>query len=1110
MTLRIRLLGDFSLQYDGVELYDVHRIRLRSFLAYLAMHTTAPLLRRQVAFTFWPDSPEGQARNNLRKILYDLRQALPPIELLLHSDANTIHWRPNAPVTLDVAMFDVLLQQADNTDPSEFQAERELLDEAVALYSGDLLPSCYDEWIVPERERLRQAYWQALTRLMQLAEDDNDYPAAIGYANRLLRHDPLQESTYRRLMRFHTFQGDRASALQVYHSAVSHLQEELGVEPGDEIQAAYARILDAEIPEKLRGEGKQVGSVARLIGREREWWRLLEAWDNAAAGTVHLCLIRGEAGVGKTRLAQELLAWVDEHGFTAAHTRAYEMAGALAYTPVIDWLHTPPLQAALQTLDNARLSEISRLLPDLLVARPEIPRPEPLDERWQRQRLYDALAQAFLACRQPLLLVLDDGQWCDPDTLEWVHYLLDHSLRRAQTTGGSHRQPALFIVCTVRGEEVDAGHPIRTVSSAFGRAERLTEIELSPFDSTETRQLAAQISHTGLDDENAADLYAFTEGNPFFIVETLASDRWKIEVRGGLSGDRLPGDILQPDSPASVALPPKLYALIQARLAQLTVSARQLAGQAVVIGRAFTFDLLRQASQLDENGAMLGVDELWRRGILREQADGRYDFSHDRIRDVTYDEISPVQRPLLHRRVAQALEARHIDDPDSISGQLGLHYQRAGDRSAAIGYFERAAEVSTALFAHGEVLSYTDRALALLDDESDTGDTVRRRIDILLHKERAIDFIYGATSAERKNIIDSVYLLSQKIDDTLYRFRVLMHMRFYYGWRGDIRKTAEITPDLLALAQSTGDPDALHAAHWEMADLYYWQGKFASALEQLKVPVANSDMNIPGNKYAPSTPYLKAILQAFLIWLLGNPTQARNQALEVVRRVDEEGQVFNQIIIYTYFCAFLQFLGDRHALRAAIAKLKERYKILVHRELMYEVTIMEGWLLAEEESLQAGLDQLATALHGMQDRGRGADLTYWLCLLAQAQRKLGQENAALDTLREAYLLGEKLGDFHWLAEIHRLTGEVQVHLGYPAVEIENSLQAALDVSRQQEAKSLELRAATSMARFWQSQGKIAEAHALLAEVYGWFTEGFDTPDLKEASALLAELTQTSA
>src|SRR3984893_6498140 len=290
-TLHIRLLGDFSLIYDDRQVTSLNTMRLQSLLAYLVLHRDVPQQRQHLAFLFWPDTIEAQARNNLRQLLHQLRQAFPPVEHFLSADTHMLHWHPVTPFRLDVAEFEEALARADEarrrndqhghlqgaphhpTPPLSLQ--QAALEQADSLYRGELLPGCYDEWILPERDRLRQRHRQALEQLLHVFEVQGDTVTAIRHAQRLLGLDPLSEDLYRRLMRLFALNNDRASALHVYHTCVTTLQREMGVDPDPATREAYEQLVQQEKPTLQAAVHQSLPAAApTLIGREREWTKL--------------------------------------------------------------------------------------------------------------------------------------------------------------------------------------------------------------------------------------------------------------------------------------------------------------------------------------------------------------------------------------------------------------------------------------------------------------------------------------------------------------------------------------------------------------------------------------------------------------------------------------------------------------------------------------------------------------------------------------------------------------------------------------------------------------------------------------------------------------------
>jgi DNA-binding SARP family transcriptional activator len=248
-TLHIRLLGEFNLLYNDQQVTSLNTSRLQSLIAYLVLHRDVPQQRQHLAFLFWPDSTEAQARNNLRQLLHQLRQAFPDVEHFLSADMHILYWHSTTPFNLDVAEFEQALTEAaaamQRHDQQLLQAALEQVD---SLYRGELLPGCYDEWILPERDRLRQQHLQVLEQLLRFFEGQGDTVTSIRYAQRLIGLNPLSEDLSRRLMRLFALNNDRASALRVYHTCATTLQRELGVDPDPTTREAYEQLLHLEAP----------------------------------------------------------------------------------------------------------------------------------------------------------------------------------------------------------------------------------------------------------------------------------------------------------------------------------------------------------------------------------------------------------------------------------------------------------------------------------------------------------------------------------------------------------------------------------------------------------------------------------------------------------------------------------------------------------------------------------------------------------------------------------------------------------------------------------------------------------------------------------------------
>ena len=781
--LDIHLLGGLRLFSEGQLLNGINSPRLQSLLAYLVLHRDVPQPRQRMAFLLWPDTSEDQARTNIRKTIHFLRHALPDPDVFLKDDHAALQWRPDAPFSLDVAEFEAAVAAGD-------------YEQAAALYPGDLLPECYDDWAVDERERLRQTYRGVLERLIRQKEDSCDYTAALGFARQLLQGDPLREETHRHVMQLHALKGDRAAALHAYQECADLLQSELGVAPGPATRQVYESLL------RNQENTQQIIPLAGtfpLIGREADWAHLLEIWQRAAQGNPQLVLISGVAGIGKTRLAEELLVCVDRQGSSAASASCYAAEGASAYAPVTTWLRNRPLSH----LEPGWSSEVARLLPEL-AGNAGSATPGPLTEAWQLQRYHEALARALLgsdlAASQPVLLLLDDLQWCDHDTLAWLNYLLRFNARAR-----------LLVMGTLRTEAMPEDGPLPTLLTDLQRRNLLTEITLQPLEFLETTRLGEAALGQSLETEAAANLYRDTEGNPLFIVEF---------ARAGLpymAAAKVGG---------TANLPPRVQAAVASHLSRLSQPAQRVMDLAAVIGREFTFDVLQGCLQRDEDTVIDALDELWRRHVIRERDKGAYDFSHDKLRQVAYERLSATRRCRLHERVAEALSKIYTGKPGPVSGQIGWHYEQAENDQAAAEWLWKAGDYSAGIGAYIQAVAYLKHALDLLAED----DPHRALLLCRIGTESAIP--YGGD--QEMDFLQQGLDLAQRTGDSKTIARASLCMSRALTMRGKNPEATRLAKASLAHAEAVGDRETKASALIALGSLAYYRREYTSAIQFLE------------------------------------------------------------------------------------------------------------------------------------------------------------------------------------------------------------------------------------------------------------------------------------
>ena len=1089
-TLRVRLLGAFSVSLDGEPIEGLESARLQSLFAHLVLHRDTSHLRQQLAFLFWPDSSEAQARNNLRQTLHTLRQASPSLDGVLLADNRTLRWSPDASIHLDVAEFASELALAETAsrqnDPSVMLVA---LERAIALYAGDLLPSCYDAWITTERETFRQRYLGALRQLVHYLESQRRYAQAIGYARRLVAHDPPDEAAYRDLMRLLAAVGDRAGAARAYHECVAMLQRELGIAPSPETQEAYTALMAQSATMSSRTPAPS--NPPSLVGRQREWERMRESWRQARASKPGFILVTGEAGIGKSRLTEEFLLAAQRQEVTTAKTRCYAAEGTLSLAPIADWMRGASLRPTLGDLDAIWLAEVARILPELLSEYPDLPAVEPMSGYGQRQRFFQALARAVLNAPQPLLLLIDDLQWCDRETLEFLHFLL-----RSNPTA------RLLIVGTARIEELPDQHALRPLLLDLRATIGVTEIALPPLDAAETAMLASRLIDSDIEVDTAMRIYRETEGNPLFIVERMQAGLEHFAEREQGAESRSANH-----AAGESGIPSKAQAVIASRLAQLSPPARDLAALAATIGRAFALDLLMRASGGDEETLTAALDELWQRRIIREQDATSYDFTHDKLREVAYAEISAPQRRLLHRRIAHGLEAMRADDLDTVSAQIAAHYDRAGDAERAIPYYERAAAVAQRVYANEDAIELLLRALALLDRLPGGMKRDKQELTLLLKLGAIYRVTRGWTAPELERLVDRTLILCDTAGDDTQRMNALYGQESLLVVQARLERVLSVADELQALyqrAQGSAPPLSrmmLVGARMQLGHLREAEEAFTQII-QAPSPIAGQPLQeVQGWNFEVHT----RAWQAHAVWLLGYPDRALSRGREALQLASDLAQPFNQALAATYFAMLQQFCAEPAVAKAqaeAALALTIEYKAPYYR-LWSELLV--SFAVARESPTSAHISQLRASISGFQASGARLRLPYYLWLLAQVYAQAGLPDDALAAIDEALAESRATNERWWDAELHRLRGELLLARGSDNEEVDLALLRAKEIAEAQEAKSLELRAAMSLARHWRNHERAEEAQRLLSEVYAWFTEGFETSDQQAAQALLSEL-----
>jgi DNA-binding SARP family transcriptional activator len=727
--LHLKLLGGFETRLATGAPVTLPTRKAQALLAYLAVRAGHTHARDKLAAFLWGDRGDVQARDSLRHTLVELRKILPERPPSLMGEGRTVTLAPAA-IDVDVVHFETLVKATRTED----------LARATELYQGDFLDGfvvrepAFEEWLVAERERLRELALGALRRLLEQQTRAAAGEAAIRTALRLLALDATQEVAHRALMRLYTQQGRRAMALRQYQTCVAVLQRELGAEPNAETRQLYQDIIQrrddvrrrepegvpassakspaaAAIPHAQAVRTEPSSVEAPLIGRSSELATLGNAFEEARWGRGRVIAIVGEAGVGKSRLVAELARTAAEHDARVLVGRCYESEQILPFGAWIDALragHVVPDDAALVALEPAWRAELARLFPEIAVA--GLPAASN-----DARRLFESIMRlaSALAANGPVLLVLEDLHWADEMTLRLLAIL-----------GRRIADQRMLIVTTVREEELQDAAALRRTLEELRREGRVDEVRLSALSAQDTATLVRSLSTVGIGAEALTSLEAqvwrVSAGNPFMVVETV----------------RALGDAPTLQSSA-LALPERVRDVISARLERLSERGREFADLAAVIGRDFDFALLQRASGGSERDAADGAEELVRRRVLHGVGE-RFDFTHDRIREVVYAQILPPRRRLLHREVASAIESLPAEDVGEQTERLAHHALRGELWEKAVAYLRQAGLRAVARSASREAVAYLERALETLRHLPDARQRAELSIDLRIDLRSAV------------------------------------------------------------------------------------------------------------------------------------------------------------------------------------------------------------------------------------------------------------------------------------------------------------------------------------------------------------------------------------
>ena len=856
--------------------------------------------------------------------------------------------------------------------------------------------------------------------------------------------------------------------------------------------------------------------LSRFVGRKKEIEHLKQVREQATNGQGQVVGVMGEPGVGKSRLFHEFKVLSAQHclvleTFCAAHGRGY------AYLPLIELLrnyfHIRPQddERTLHEKVAGRVVALARELEDglpyllTLLGHSEFTAAlQQMDPHIRQQRSFDAIKRLLLreSLTQPVVLIFEDLQWLDEGTQAFLD-ALGESLATAQ----------ILLLANYRPE----------YRHAWGSKTYYSQLRLDALGMEEAKELLAALLEEANWPVTAASLEPLkqfilekTEGTPFFMeemVRTLFDQGVLVQSMGGISLTK---------SLDELHIPATVQGVLAGRIDQLGVAEKDLLQTAAVIGREFSLGLLKQVTQEAEETLLPLLSRLQSAEFIYEQPafpEVEYTFKHALTQDVSYSSLLSERRQEVHARTAQALEALfHAQLNDRRLRELAYHSARSENTEKAVEYYQRAGELALKQSAYTEAIGDLNHALELLPALRHTPDRPQQELTLLISLGSCLMATKGYAAPEVERVYSRARELSHAIDDLPQKFPVLFSLWRFHIVRGEYVAAGEVIEKLRCLSECMPGSQQFLPAQQALGLTAFRLGEFADARTHLERSVDIYDPSVHGPENAQGVigqdPGVSSLaFLAWMLWHLGYPDHALQRSQEAITLAREISHPYSLVFALHFGTAVHRFRRE-----GAIAQTQAEGVVALASEQGFPYfqaagTYLRGWALAEQGQVEEGIVHMLEGQRIWQESGI-RQLGQLSLLLAEAYGTVGRVQEGLAVLAEAQAEMDKSNEKWWQAELLRTRGELllasQDVAGQNNLEAVACFQRAIQTAHRQQAKSLELRASIRLAAVWHERGKQDDAYQLLSNIYGWFTEGFDTPDLRAAKELLETLAPVHA
>jgi class 3 adenylate cyclase/predicted ATPase len=842
----------------------------------------------------------------------------------------------------------------------------------------------------------------------------------------------------------------------------------------------------------------------KFVGREHEMAAMRRVFEQAVRGHGQVAAIVAEAGTGKSRMVYEfkttlpaeckvLEAYSVSHGKASAWQPVLELLWN--YFSITDTDDTATRRRKLEEKVVAVDSALNKTLPYLYSLMGLAEGAETLAQmtpQVRRRRMLDALRRIIIreSLNHPLVLIFEDLHWVDYETQALLDSLVD-AIASAR----------ILLLVNYRPE----------YRHNWAGKSYYTQFSLAPLGAESTTEMLDALLGSEPALRPLKTLIAQKiEGNPFFIEEIVQA----LFEQGTLVRN---GAVKLTRSLAEIHIPPTVQGILASRIDRLAAEVKELLQTLAVIGKNLPLGLIRRVTAKSDDQLERMLSDLQTSEFIYEQpalSEPEYAFKHALTQEVAYNSLLIERRKILHERTANQIEALFKLRLEDHYGDLARHYRRSENRQKAVEYLRLAGQQAAQRSAHAEAVNHLTSALDFLKALPDTTQRSQQELALQMMLGPILIATRGNGSGEVGAVYERALELGRQVGEDAQLFPVLFGLRSFHLIRGELQPAFELAQQLVSLAESVQDSGLLVEARLARGNSLFLFGKLIPALEHMERAIS---------LYDPQAHHVHAFLYgldpgvfclaktAWLLELLGHSDQASNKMGEALALAHRQSHAFSLAVALMNVIPVLQIRREWSALlqhaEAAIAVCREQG----FESILAQATMYRGYALAQQGQTDEGIALMRGGLDAQLATGAGLFRPSFLCFLAEAYETAGRFEEGLAAVAEAIAIVEKTDERHDEADFHRLKGDlvfrrsgIEAEVGVQT-EAEECFRKAIEIARQQDAKSFELKAVTSLSRLWKQQGKKAEARQALVEIYGWFNEGFETKDLKDAKVLLEQL-----